>query len=557
MLRDAAGVTDTRGMARADEAHGDRVALAAPAGPPPPPASATSPPDAGPPSSAGSAPPARPPDAALPPPDAGPPAPSGPGRRWLPVRTRILAAVLALAALGMVGAGATAIVLQRRHIDARIDDSLDRAHQTFVTLADEGVDPATGLPFTDADDLVRIAMRRAVPGPDEGMLGFLGSEVHWLAADSVPLRLEDDAQLVAALRPWVIGTEVVFRTVTTEVTEYRALVVPVTDGVVDAALVRAIDRTAEQAQFTAIARTYALVALGSLVVVGVVGWLVAGRLLRPVRELGATARRITDTPRGERLEVRGNDDVTELTVAFNDMLDRLDASFEAQRRLLDDVGHELRTPLTVIRGHLEVMDAADPEDAAATRTRALAELDRMRRLTDDLVTLATAGSPSFVQPEPADLGRLVDDALDHARHLGERAWTIDARPEDHAVVDRHRLLQAALQLAANAVKFSGRGSTVTLGAATLGSPGAGRVRLWVRDQGVGIEADQLDAVFERFGRAPGARRTDGAGLGLAIVAAIAEAHGGEVTVASTPGVGSVFTLDLPWVGVGPTTGRTP
>ncbi len=483
------------------------------------------------------------------------PTPPAPARRRLPVRARILAAVLALTAVGMAVAGVTAFVLQRRHVDTQIDAELVLEHETFLTLAREGIDPGTGEPFHDADDLVRTAMRRNIPGPTEGMLGLADGEVHWLAATSVPLRLEDDPELLAAVTPWAAGTTVVIRSVTTAVTEYRVLVIPVTDGVTDAAMVLAVDRTGEHARFAEIARTYALVALGTLGVVGAVGWLVSGRLLRPLRELGATARRITDRPHGERLEVRGNDDVTELSIAFNGMLERLDASFEDQRRLLDDVGHELRTPLTVVRGHLEVMDPADPADAAATRARALAELDRMRLLTDDLVTLATVGSPTFVQPVATDLGRLVDDALDNAIRLGERRWAVDSRPDVEAVVDRHRLMQVYLQLAANAVKFSGPGSTVTLGASAAGSPGQGRIRLWVRDQGVGIAPEELGRIFDRFGRAPGARRTEGAGLGLAIVDAIARAHGGEVAVESVPGVGSVFTLDLPWVEAAPDPGR--
>ena len=478
------------------------------------------------------------------------PSPATPSGRGLTVRARILAAVLVLTAIGMGVAGATAFVLQRRHVDTQIDAELERAHQSFLTLAREGVDPGTGEPFTDADDLVRTAMRRTVPGPTEGMLGLADGEVHWLAATSVPLRLEDDPELLTALAPWATGDAVVIRTVGTAVTDYRVLVVPVTDGTIHAALVLGVDRSGEHARFSEIVRTYALVALGTLGVVGVVGWLIAGRLLRPLRELGATARSITDRPHGERLEVRGNDDVTELTVAFNGMLERLDASFEDQRRLIDDVGHELRTPLTVVRGHLEVMDPADPEDAAATRTRALAELDRMRRLTDDLVTLATVGSPAFVQPAATDLGRLVDDALDHAIRLGERRWVVDARPDAIGVVDRHRLMQVYLQLAANAVTFSEPGTTVALGAEVA----AGRLRMWVRDQGVGIAPEELDRIFERFGRAPGARRTEGAGLGLAIVDAIARAHGGEVRVESVPGVGSVFTLDLP-LGAPPDAGR--
>src|SRR5699024_2917573 len=135
-------------------------------------------------------------------------------------------------------------------------------------------------------------------------------------------------------------------------------------------------------------RTYALVAAAALVVLAAVAWVLAGRLLRPVRALREAAEQISDTDLSRRIPVTGTDDLSELTRTVNDMLARLETSFRSQRLLLDDAGHELRTPITIVRGHLEVMDPADPDDAAATRELALSELDRMHRLTDDLVLLA-------------------------------------------------------------------------------------------------------------------------------------------------------------------------
>ncbi|WP_049785575.1 sensor histidine kinase [Cellulomonas gilvus] len=223
------------------------------------------------------------------------------------------------------------------------------------------------------------------------------------------------------------------------------------------------------------------------------------------------------------------------------MLDRLHTSMAAQRRLLDDVGHELRTPLTVIGGHLELMDVEDAADVRATRELALDEVDRMRLLVDDLLVLAVADREGFVRPVPTDVGVLTDDVLDKATGLGRRTWRVDQRADQRCLVDPRRLTQAWLQLASNAVKYSADGSTVTLGSAVAD----GTLRLWVRDEGVGIAPEHQARIFERFERTEQSAGTEGAGLGLAIVAAIARAHGGGVDVSSTPGVGSTFVLHVP------------
>lgn len=484
-------------------------------------------------------------------------------RAGLTVRTRMLAAFLGLSALALLIAGGAAWFLQRGQIDARIDESLNRSATELKRLADSGVNPVTGEPFTSAEDVVVASIQLTVPAHNEGILGLREGRTPLVSQQDVRLRLEDDPELVAALAPLVTGDDVVLRSPQTATADYRALVAPVqavggtgaAPGQAPAALVLAYDRSAEHAEFAQVFRTYVVVALGALVLIGVVGWVVAGRLLQPIRTLSRTAQRIGDTDLSARIPVTGNDDLSDLSRTVNGMLDRLEGSFESQRRLIDDVGHELRTPLTVVRGHLELMDPRDAADASETRDLALDELDRMNRLVDDLVTLATAGRPDFVRPGDAALGRLLDDVHDKVRTLGDRRWLVDARADVTVRADGQRLTQALLQLAANAVKFSAPGSVVALGSAV--SDDGARVRVWVRDEGVGIAPEQQERIFERFAQAttPGATHPEGAGLGLAIVAAIAEGHGGRVLVASTPGVGSTFTLDLPLVPVaGPSSG---
>ena len=284
--------------------------------------------------------------------------------------------------------------------------------------------------------------------------------------------------------------------------------------------------------------TYALLAaLSVILIAGLASW-IAGRLLSPVRRLRDTARGITDGDLGGRLEVTGHDDLSDLQRTFNDMLDRLESAFVTQRQLLDDAGHELRTPLTILRGHLEVLDASDPDDVAATRTLLLDETDRMSRLVNDLLMLAKARRPDFVAVQPTDVETLTHGVLDRARALADRTWLLDAVARGHAQLDGQRITQALLQLADNAARHTQPGDEIGIGSRHH----EGRVELWVRDTGPGVAPELRTQIFERFTR--GDHSDEGFGLGLSIVRAIAEAHGGDVVLDDTT-TGATFRLRLP------------
>jgi len=465
------------------------------------------------------------------------PAPT-PGRlARMNVRTQVMGVLLALTALGLAVAGLTTYLLQRERTDERIDDSLTR---TVTEFRQDAARAGQGAVV----DVLRSALQQTVPAPSEGTIALVDGTSTWYAPRTVRVRLEEDPELVAALAR-ASSTEARLTTITTPTATYRVATTPVrVEGDPARGLyVVASVRDQEMAALASTWRTYTLVALGALVVLAVVGWLVLGRVLRPLDHLRSTAQRINETDLAERIPVSGHDDVAELTRTVNAMLDRLESSFTGQRQLLDDVGHELRTPLTIIGGHLELMDVTDTADVAATRALALDEVDRMRGLVDDLLVLARTDRPDFVRPEPTAIGILTDDVLDKARALGDRVWRVADRADVEVEADASRLTQAWLQLVSNAVKFSAPGSPVTLGSALVD----GRVRLWVHDEGRGIAPADLDRIFERFARGRDAHDAgiEGSGLGLAIVAAIAAGHGGRVDVTSTPGVGSTFVIDLP------------
>jgi signal transduction histidine kinase len=272
-----------------------------------------------------------------------------------------------------------------------------------------------------------------------------------------------------------------------------------------------------------------------------VAWLVAGRLLRPVRRLTETAESISDPDLGQRIPVEGDDEIARLARRFNEMLDRLAAAFAAQRAFVDDAGHELRTPITIVRGHLDVMgDSA--EERNQTLTLVSEELDRMARIVEDLLVLAKAEQPDFIRPEPVEVADLTTDVLMRARALGDRDWRLDACAEGEVLADRQRVTQAMLNLARNAVEHTAPGDEIGVGSAW----GGDGVRLWVRDLGPGVDPAERERIFERFARGgSGHRRSDGAGLGLAIVRSVVAAHGGRVELDSRPGAGATFTLVLP------------
>jgi two-component system OmpR family sensor kinase len=217
-----------------------------------------------------------------------------------------------------------------------------------------------------------------------------------------------------------------------------------------------------------------------------------------------------------------------------------ETAFEMQRRLLDDVRHELKTPITIVRGHLEVLDPDDPEDVTAIRDLGIAELDRMTRLIGDIDLLAAVENDgfSFAEVDVAGLTRRIAGLV---AVIPDHRWRVEQAADAVVRGDADRLLQAWLQLADNAAKYTPPGSTIELGSAAHASAAL----LWVRDHGPGIPPAMRHRIFRRFDRGAGKRTVGGSGLGLAIVDTIAKAHGGSCAVTDTPGGGATFTLEIP------------
>lgn len=457
---------------------------------------------------------------------------------------RLVALVTATLALALVLAGVIAYVVQRAEVLEQADGELLQEVEELRQLSDQS---AADRPYRDVGVLLEDFLGFSVPGSDESMIAFVGDS-------RVPALVSGGERRIDLTEPAVIDAvltqrrpdETVLSTVETPTQDLRIAITPVQGDDGQGTLVVGIDRGARLDRVDSLLSAYGVGALLTLLLAGAVLLVAVRRLLSPLGDLVEAAEQIDDRELSRRVVVpEQRTEVASLATSLNTMLERLESSFVAQRRFLDDTAHELRTPLTIMRGNLEVLDAEDVEDVEATRHIELVEIDRMRRIVDDLLLLARLDRPDFVRPAPIDARDLHVDLLALVPALGDHEWVDDGCVEGVVHVDRDRVVQAVQQLCANAVKFSEPGSQIRLRTAWRGAGEDRALVLSVADDGVGIAPEEQEAVFERFGRAEGQRAVEGSGLGLPIVRAIAHAHGGEIEIDSRPGEGSTFSLVVP------------
>jgi signal transduction histidine kinase len=419
-------------------------------------------------------------------------------------------------------------------LEQEIQAALEQEREELQTLAG-GRNPLSGEPFNDdAPAIFDTFLSRNVPEEGEVYIAFVDGAPY--KTTPAPLRLDQVPELVDR---WGSLTAGEGGEIDTEAGPAQYLAVPLLyEGETRGVFVIANFSAGERAEIENAIRVEAAVGVLVLLVVTAISWFVAGRLLRPVRDLTETAEAITETDLTSRIPVEGDDEISRLAATFNEMLERIETAFVAQRTFIDDAGHELRTPITVIRGHLDVMS---DDDRAQTMAVVSDELDRMTRIVDDLLVLAKAEQPDFLRKQPVELADLTTEVLVKSRALGNRAWQLDACAEGMVLADPQRVTQAILNLARNAVEHTTTGAEIGIGSAWSGDG----VRLWVRDSGIGVSEAETERIFERFARGRFGRRSEGAGLGLAIVTAIATAHDGHVELDSTLGHGATFTIVLP------------
>jgi signal transduction histidine kinase len=294
-------------------------------------------------------------------------------------------------------------------------------------------------------------------------------------------------------------------------------------------------------------RTQYAIALAAMTGLSVLlGWAVAGRVLRPLQRITATAQRVSQDTLDERIALEGpRDELKELADTFDGMLERLSAAFASQRRFVANASHELRTPLTVIRTELDVT-LADP-NATNAELREMAETVReatlaTERLIQALLTLARSQG-GVTRRERADLAEAARLALAHtgpeaaARHLDVRP-TLDPAPVRG---DRRLLERLVANLVENAIRHNRDGGAVEVRTASA----AGRSTVEVRNDGDLVPPEAVASLLEPFQRLDRGARGDGVGLGLSIVRSVAEAHGGSVELRARPSGGLLARVSLP------------
>jgi len=455
-------------------------------------------------------------------------------------RVRIVGSLVASVALALGVSITLSYLIALQRLDERIDRDLSQEVREVIAFTATGIDPITARPFTDVGALLRASIERNVVGRNETMIALVNGHPYARSDQEPPLRLDEQPDVVARL---AASNRPQLSTVRTARGAVRYGTVPVrVPGSPEAGVfVVAVFRDLERAELNHSTWTSAAVAFGTLALAAVAAFAIAGRVLRPVRLVRLAAQQISATDLSRRIPVTGNDDVAELARTFNGMLDRLETTFQTQRQFLNDASHELRTPITIVQGHLELLET-DPSARTESLAIVMDELDRMRRMVEDLLVLARSESPNFLRLSEVDLEPFIDEVLDKSRALAPRRWYLDQRAEGAAILDRQRITQAMLQLALNAAQHTLPDQEIHLGTEVRGD----QLDLWVRDTGSGVALSDRERVFDRFARGNAIDDdTAGTGLGLAIVRAIAYGHGGTVVLLEPASGGAEFRLQLP------------
>jgi len=461
------------------------------------------------------------------------------------LRARLLAGVLALTAIGLLLLGGITYVEQRSFQFQRVDQQARTAPEQVAHELQEGF-RGFGGPGPRGPGGEGGHDYGPPPGGTYGQLRDAAGDV--IAEGPVFGPSTDTAK---PHLPAQIKTDHLF-TVNGDDTRYRVYAErdPESGYVsVVAVPLREVDQTLRR-----LLLVEGLVVAGVLLALGLAAWAIVRVGLLPLDRMGHTASSIAGGDLSHRVESTDpRTEVGRLGIALNGMLDRLETAFSQReasedrlRQFIADASHELRTPLSSIRGYAELFRmgaTSDPAETARAMQRIEEEATRMGVLVEDLLMLARLDELPDVPHAPVDVAALARDAVDDARATApDRPIEIEAEPAE-VLGDAHQLRQVLANLLRNALVHTPDRTPIEVSVQRA----AGGVRVAVRDHGAGLPSEEPQALFERFWRAEGGRERGraGAGLGLAIVAAIVDAHDGRVEAANAPGGGAEFVVHLP------------
>ena len=471
------------------------------------------------------------------------------------LRNRLLFGVLALSAIGFTVSDFVAQNEMQKFLLRQVDQQLVNVVQGSLVRVDQA-----GIQGDSDDDDDRARSAAAAPAPLRGvpssvsitLLDPFGNYVGGVGGDLNSKRVTDFVLGTLPARAAEYGN----RPFTLEVpgSDFRVLarVLPSAMGSVFVAQsLSGVDETAKRLQFI-----FIFIGLIVLLLIAFASRFVIKVGLRPLAEVEKTAEKIAGGDLSARLpDAKPNTEVGRLVTSLNTMLTRIEKSFSARtesenklRRFVADASHELRTPLTAIRGFAELHRQGAVQGEAATSEligRIENESVRMGALVEDLLTLARLDQSSELVKEPIDLSHLVKEAVESARAAGPtHPITIELPTEAFVLGDSRKIHQVVANLLANARIHTPAGTPISV---TVKSGDEGTT-ISIADSGPGLSQADQDRIFERFYRADPSRNRandEGSGLGLSIVDAVMQAHGGKVGVTSELGEGATFTLFFP------------
>jgi two-component system, OmpR family, sensor kinase len=432
-----------------------------------------------------------------------------------------------------------AYVTTLRSLIAETDRSLLHETQAYAA-AMKGSSQSTSL--VSASYTYLQARTGPAAGPDPILLVVTGDR---RALVNSNVRLEDAVGNTATQEPTT--TPAGFTDVSLNGTDYRVVTAPITDsngtrvGLFQAAL------STQNSRLIAASVAASLGGAGLMaLLLGVALSLLAARAsLRPLQQMASDAAMISHAALGRRVAYDGPaDELGSLAGSLNEMLDRLERSYDDQRRFVADASHELRTPVAVIMGNVEILRGGKLAEEDASESLAMIETEsaRMTRLLDELLSLARLERTAH-NFQPLDAATILQEGAARARKLGERTITVTCAPGLWVSGDPDLLDQAVVNVARNAVAHTEEGGHIELACSATDT----HLSLSVTDDGPGIPQADLDRIFDRFFRARGPRQGDGggAGLGLAIAKRLIDLHSGTISVVNVPGGGARFTITLP------------
>ena len=433
--------------------------------------------------------------------------------------------LLPLILLAIAMAAGASLVFQSQAVQ-QIDSALVREANELQLLSAN---------YDSSAELLRDFIQQSSPDENEQLFAIVESEVT-IRSGTSGIRLDQDQQflsLVSAVTQTQVGDY------ESDVGSFRFIAVPI-NAQPSGVFVGAFDTANTQNQINTTLASFALLASVAIAAAILIGWFASGKIFRPIAQMSQSAQAIDSHDLKARLP-HGNssNELDRLAQEFNGMLERLEKAFENQKQFVDDAGHELRTPLTVIRGHLDLLEK-NPAENTASLEIVKDELSRMSRLVFDLQTLTKSNQPDFVSVALVDTQQLNDELFVKAESLADRNWMpAELTQQLEVMIDRQRITQAVLQLADNASKQTLTSDTIQVGVET----GSDYVAFFVSDSGPGIPVAEREKIVKRFARGQShIEKGEGSGLGLAVVEAIAKAHGGYLRIDTSP-------LGGAWVGI--------